>query len=74
VKHRDVDYTVRELGPRRWHWHIFPPGQASPIVTSDHNFSSRERAVEACLGEINNCLTRIALRSKGGQSCFEKGL
>ena len=66
MKHRHVEYTVREIEPRQWQWHIFPRGQPGPVVTSPGKFPSREAAVQACIEEINNGLERTRHRGLNG--------
>jgi hypothetical protein len=54
MEHRTVKFDVRQIEPSRWIWIIF---QADPIISSDR-FPTRERAVAACIEEINNGIER----------------
>ena len=55
VKHRTVDYDVQEVQPGLWRWIIFPGDQ---IVQGPPHYRTRERAVAACMEEINNGIER----------------
>jgi hypothetical protein len=55
MKHRTVDYDVQEVQPGLWRWNIFPGNR---IVRGPSEFRTRERAVAACLAEINNGIER----------------
>jgi hypothetical protein len=57
MKHRNVEYSVREVEPRLWRWYVVPIW-ASKFVISSPKFQSREAAVEACMEEINNAIER----------------
>jgi hypothetical protein len=61
VKHRTVDYGVREVEPGLWRWNIFPGGR---VVQGPPRFRTRESAVEACLEEINNGIERTRRAAK----------
>jgi hypothetical protein len=58
MKHRSVEYSVREVEPRLWRWYVVPTAVSRELVISSHKFGSREAAVEACMEEINNALER----------------
>ena len=60
MKHRTIEYDVREIEPGRWRWSISP---GSRIVQGLDEYRSRERAVEACIGEINNGIERSRTRN-----------
>jgi hypothetical protein len=56
LKHRTVEFEARQAQPGRWRWIIQPPqGRA---VVGPAKFATRERAVEACIEEINNGIER----------------
>jgi hypothetical protein len=55
VVHRTVDYDVQEVQPGRWRWNIYPGNRT---VQGPPHFRTRERAVEACIEEINNGIER----------------
>jgi hypothetical protein len=55
VKHRTVDFDVQEVQPGLWRWNIFP---GNGTVQGPPRYRTRERAVEACLEEINNGIER----------------
>ena len=59
MKHRTVEYDVREIQPGHWRWIISP---ANRIVQGLDEYRSRERAVEACIGEINDGIERSRTR------------
>jgi hypothetical protein len=59
VKHRTVDYDVHEVEPGLWRLNIFPGNRT---VQGPPRFRTRERAVEACLEEINNGIERSRRR------------
>jgi len=54
MKHRTIDYTVAEVEPGRWRWTI----HAGADVVGEPRHRTRELAVEACIGEINNGIER----------------
>ena len=58
VKHRGIDYGVQEDRPGIWRWIIYPKTEGGPKVVGDAKHLTRERAVEACIEEINNGLER----------------
>jgi hypothetical protein len=49
--HRTVEYDVKEVQPGLWRWNIYPGNRT---VQGPVKFRSRELAVEACQGEIND--------------------
>ncbi|MGM5025195.1 hypothetical protein AB8B02_03135 [Tardiphaga sp. 862_B3_N4_1] len=53
--HRTVEYDVKEVEPGLWRWNIYPGNRT---VRGPVKFRSRELAVEACHGEINNGIER----------------
>jgi hypothetical protein len=53
--HRTVEYDVQEVQPGLWRWNIHP---GDKTVQGPAKFRSRELAVEACHGEINNGIER----------------
>jgi hypothetical protein len=55
VKHRTVDYDVREAEPGLWRWSIHP---GNGIVQGFSVYRTRERAVAACHAEINDGIER----------------
>ena len=55
VKHRTVEYDVREVQPGLWRWSIYPGNQ---LVQGTSIYRTRERAVAACLAEINDGIER----------------
>jgi hypothetical protein len=56
MKHRTIDYDVQEVQPGLWRWSIIPGNRAT--VQGPPEFRTRERAVAACLAEINNGIER----------------
>lgn len=56
LRHRGTEFDVEEGPPSWWHWTIYP--EAGPDVTGDARFRTREAAVAACIGEINNRIER----------------
>jgi hypothetical protein len=60
VKHRTVDYDAQEVEPGLWRWKIF---LGDRVVQGPPHFRTRERAVEACLGEINDGIERTRRRA-----------
>jgi hypothetical protein len=61
VLHRSVAYDVQEVEPGLWRWNIFPDNRA---VQGPPRFRTRERAVEACIEEINNGIERTRRTAK----------
>ena len=59
MKHRTIDYAVAEVEPGRWGWTI----HAGIDVVGEASFRSRERAIEACINEINNGIERTRIRA-----------
>ena len=59
--HRTVEYDVKEVQPGLWRWNIYPGNRT---VQGPVKFRSRELAVEACRGEINDGIERT--RTYGG--------
>ena len=59
MKHRTVDYDVKEVQPGRWRWIIYPPGRT---IQGPPKFRTREQAVAACMEEINNGIERTRRR------------
>jgi hypothetical protein len=55
VKHRTVEYDVQEVQPGLWRWNIYPGNR---VVQGPPHFRTRELAVQACHGEINNGIER----------------
>jgi hypothetical protein len=55
VIHRTVEYDVQEVQPGLWRWNIYPGNRA---IQGPVKFRSRELAVEACHGEINDGIER----------------
>jgi hypothetical protein len=53
--HRTVQYDVQEVQPGLWRWNIYPGNRS---VHGPVKFRSRELAVEACHGEINDGIER----------------
>ncbi|KAA0072537.1 hypothetical protein [Tardiphaga sp. P9-11] len=53
--HRTIKYDVQEVQPGRWRWNIYPGNRT---VQGPVKFPSRELAVEACHGEINDGIER----------------
>jgi hypothetical protein len=64
LKHRDVEYGVEEDQPGRWRWTIFPKIENGPRIVGEAKFRTRERAVAACIEEINNSIARVRLRTQ----------
>jgi hypothetical protein len=58
MEHRTVKFDVRQIEPSKWIWIIF---QAGPVIGYDR-FPTRERAVAACIEEINNGIERTRTR------------
>jgi hypothetical protein len=56
LKHRTVDFDVKEVQPGRWRWIIYP--RMGRAVDGPAKFATRERAVEACIEEINKGIER----------------
>jgi hypothetical protein len=59
VKYRTIDYDVQEVEPGLWRWNIFPGNRT---IQGPPKFRTRERAVEACLAEINDGIERTQRR------------
>jgi hypothetical protein len=55
VLHRTFQYDVQEIQPGLWCWNIYLGNRA---VQGPVKFRSRELAVEACHGEINDGIER----------------
>jgi hypothetical protein len=53
--HRAIEYDIEEVQPGLWRWSIYPGNR---IVQGPVSFRSRELAVEACHGEINDGIER----------------
>ncbi|KAA0072529.1 hypothetical protein CIW50_24820 [Tardiphaga sp. P9-11] len=53
--HRTVAYDVQDVQLGRWRWNIYPGNRT---VQGPVKFRSRELAVEACHGEINDGIER----------------
>jgi len=60
VLHRRVRYDVQEVEPGLWRWIIYPDNR---VVHGLAEFRSREQAVEACHGEINDGIERTQSRA-----------
>jgi hypothetical protein len=56
MEHRSIRYEVREIEPNQWVWIILPADASS--FRSSGFYRTRELAIEACIGEINNGLER----------------
>lgn len=61
MQYRSVEYQVREIEPHRWAW-IILPANGRPVISGDL-FPTREKAVEACINEINNGIERSGSRA-----------
>ena len=55
VFHRTVAFDVQEVEPGLWRWNIFPGNR---VIQGPAHFRTRELAVEACHGEINDGIER----------------
>jgi hypothetical protein len=64
MKHRTVDFDVREVEPGLWHWNIYP---GNHLIRGPAKYRSRELAVEACLSEINDGIERTRLQNQKGR-------
>jgi len=53
--HRTIRCDVQEVQPGLWRWNIHPGNRT---VQGPAKFQSRELAVEACHGEINDGIER----------------
>jgi len=60
VRHRTVDFDVREVEPGRWRWIIYT---SDGTVRDPAVYRSRERAVEACHAEINDGIERARIQA-----------
>jgi hypothetical protein len=58
MKHRNVDFDVEEVEPRRWRWKIFSKTEGGPKAAGQPKYRTRELAVEASIEEINNAFER----------------
>jgi hypothetical protein len=67
VKHRAIDYDVQEVEPGLWRWNIYPGNRK---VQGPSEFRTRERAVEACLAEINNGIERTQKQAARSRRLF----
>lgn len=56
VRHRDIDYEVREIAPSRWRWTIYPKIEDGPKVVGESEYQSSELAGAACRAEIDQGL------------------
>ena len=70
MKHRTVDYDVHEVEPGLWRWNIYPGNRK---VQGPAKFRTRERAVEACLTEINNGIERTRMQASRHQQLLPPG-
>jgi hypothetical protein len=61
MEHRSVKFDVRQIEPSRWIWIIL---RDDPVISPDP-FLTRERAVEACINEINNGTERTPTPAHG---------
>jgi len=52
---KKIDYDVQEVEPGLWRWNIYPQGRT---VQGPPHFRTREKAVAACIEEINNGIER----------------
>ena len=64
MKHRTVEYDVREIQPGHWRWSISPGNQ---MIQGTDEYRTRERAVEACQAEINNGIERTRMLAARSQ-------
>jgi hypothetical protein len=65
VKHRGIDFDVREKPPSWWHWKSYPKIEASPAVVGNMKFQTRAAAIAACIVEINSGFDRpVAARNR----------
>jgi hypothetical protein len=64
MRHCTIDYDVQEVEPGLWRWNIYPGNRK---IQGPAHFRTRERAVAACLSEINDGIerTRRAARRAG---------
>lgn len=60
MKHRTIDYDVQEVEPGHWRW-VIRPGNG--MVLGPAKYYSRERAIEACHGEINDGIERTRIQA-----------
>ena len=67
MKHRAIDYDVQEVEPGLWRWNIYPGNRK---VQGPSEFRTRERAVEACLAEINNGIERTQKQAARSRRLF----
>jgi hypothetical protein len=58
VKYRDVEYDIEEVQPGRWRWKIYAKSEPGLNVVGEPKHRTREKAVEACIEEINNAFER----------------
>jgi hypothetical protein len=65
MKHRGVDFDVKENPPSWWHWKIYQKVEAGPKAVGNMKFQSRGAAVAACIVEINS---RLDAGQRGGGS------
>jgi hypothetical protein len=53
MKHRGVDFDVKEDPPSFWHWKIYPGTEGGLPLIGNMKFQTRGAAVDACIIEIN---------------------
>ena len=52
MKHRNIDYGIREISPTEWEWTIYPKKEDGAIVRRNVT-GTREQAEAACKREID---------------------
>ena len=56
MKHRDIEFDIKEIEPHKWGWTIYQKIEKGPKVVGETRYRSREQAVAACKKEIGRAL------------------
>ncbi|SEE79112.1 hypothetical protein SAMN05519104_7499 [Rhizobiales bacterium GAS188] len=58
MRHRDIDYDVKEDEPSKWGWTIYPKKESGAPVRSETFYKSRDAALFACIRAIDDGLSQ----------------
>lgn len=58
MRYRGIEIGAREQQPGLWQWFFMPHTSVDATVRSEAVYATRERAVEACIREIEDRLER----------------
>ncbi|SEF12982.1 hypothetical protein SAMN05444161_8858 [Rhizobiales bacterium GAS191] len=58
MRHRDIDYDVKEDEPSKWRWTIYPKKESGTPVRNETFYKTREAALFACIRAIDDGLSQ----------------